>query len=654
MTNLSFPSLTRVKLSRFSLYNQQPEIDVEINEGVFCLAGANGLGKSTFLMSINFGLTGLVRDPERQFASVEEFYKETAAYGREFFTGRITESDRSLAEVGIDFGIKGTIYKITRGVFDKEGLRECLVSDGEKTIIYDGRNESAVERQSNFEQLLIKQIGLDTFQQFAFLQLAVFTFDESRHLLLWDQNALNQALYLCIGTDYKKAAKAERFRRDSERAASLARNYSWRASQLRSDLRVLLKALENPLFSPEEIENFETIHKDATEQVDVSQKVVDVKKAEANDSLLRWAELSSQMATINANYELEFSKFLKESADIHLHPIIRGTLEEGNCLICGSENENVPLNIRHNLEEENCPLCGSKLIPARPPDKALARLQDLDKQLDKTRNDLEEAFKRKSRISIELSEAEKNFKSSLGSLQELEKANEDLLKYLRIHSGDLGNAIAVKREAMEELEHKRDEKYKERDDKREAHLKLQKELNNEYEKAKADFVPIFKNLAISFIGIDLDIRGEFSTTQTTQGLSLSLEVQGTIRRNHQQLSESQRFFLDIALRMALATYASTSHDRATFFVDTPEGSLDIAYESRVGHMFAQFTEPGHNLLMTANINSSQILKRLARECGRERMTLHDMTVWTELTDVQKEEDLFRDVIAEIENEFDEA
>ncbi|MBX4159251.1 hypothetical protein K4A07_19200, partial [Lactiplantibacillus plantarum] len=100
-------------------------------------------------------------------------------------------------------------------------------------------------------------------------------------------------------------------------------------------------------------------------------------------------------------------------------------------------------------------------------------------------------------------------------------------------------------------------------------------------------------------------------------------------------------FIDIALRMSLAQQMSIETDRATLFIDTPEGSLDIAYEDRAGEMFARFVESGHSILMTANINTSLLLKTLATKCGSEFMALSQMTGWTELSDVQQNaSDLF--------------
>jgi hypothetical protein len=165
-----------------------------------------------------------------------------------------------------------------------------------------------------------------------------------------------------------------------------------------------------------------------------------------------------------------------------------------------------------------------------------------------------------------------------------------------------------------------------------------------------EFVPLFRGLAKQFIGLDLDtflerkISGEFS---------LGLELQSSRRRSTSELSESQRFFLDIALRMSLAQYMSDPDSRAALLVDTPEGSLDIAYEARAGKMFADFVRDGYQLIMTANINASQLLIRLAEECGSEMMRLVRMTDWRPLSEVQAEgEDLFDRAYSDIETALD--
>ena len=190
------------------------------------------------------------------------------------------------------------------------------------------------------------------------------------------------------------------------------------------------------------------------------------------------------------------------------------------------------------------------------------------------------------------------------------------------------------------------DEYKERDKLKPRYGILLKKVEASYKEAEKLFVPIFKKLAKSFIGLDLNIH----VKRSEKTIKLVLELNETARTESFQLSESQRFFLDIALRMSLAVFLSKTNNPASMLIDTPEGSLDIAYESRVGDMFAKFaTIYNQNLLMTANINPSRLLITLAEECGNEKMKLKRMLEWTDLSVIQKQgESLFQEVYNNIE------
>ena len=80
----NFPILNKVVLRDFSLFPRRNEIVVEFRDGVVCLAGANGVGKSTFIAAVNFGLTGRVPDPERAFESINEYYAYTETFSEDY------------------------------------------------------------------------------------------------------------------------------------------------------------------------------------------------------------------------------------------------------------------------------------------------------------------------------------------------------------------------------------------------------------------------------------------------------------------------------------------------------------------------------------------------------------------------------------------
>ena len=91
MAKFVFPKIRRLSISHLSVYSRRPSISLEIADGVFCLVGANGLGKSTFIAAVNFGLTGRVPEPNRAFRSVGEYYEDTEPFSREISVDALTK-----------------------------------------------------------------------------------------------------------------------------------------------------------------------------------------------------------------------------------------------------------------------------------------------------------------------------------------------------------------------------------------------------------------------------------------------------------------------------------------------------------------------------------------------------------------------------------
>jgi hypothetical protein len=280
------------------------------------------------------------------------------------------------------------------------------------------------------------------------------------------------------------------------------------------------------------------------------------------------------------------------------------------------------------------------------------RLQEIDKELAKTKQDLDEALRAEKRIEVELAETKDKFANIRKSLDIFEHENSQFLAKLNSDqtiTDGIDKIFSRYRVQIEEFEEQARKYRRERDEKRRKLHDLETRLQRRYDEAEGEFVPKFKRLAEKFLGLDLDVRME-RKSGSAPGVTLVLEIESKERRQYHQLSESQRFFVDIALRMALAQYMSDQQEKTTLFIDTPEGSLDIAYESKAGEMFADFVNEGYHIVMSANINSSQLLQRLAKKCGQVKMELCRMTTWTELSEVQvEEEELFDQAYEVIEN-----
>ena len=377
---------------------------------------------------------------------------------------------------------------------------------------------------------------------------------------------------------------------------------------------------------------------------------ISVKRNRLKDIELERMEYASNLTYLQTEFSEIFKQKFHSRRKIELHPVVKNSIVASTCEICGSTSSEVATNINTKLKTRICPLCEIKIEEEPAKSDEIGALKEVDLKISEVKKNLDIINKSRKRLNIELSSIEEQLDNINDQIDQLESENQDHLRTTVDSTEDLSVLIEQKTKEVLNLQKQSEEEYRQRDAKQAELITLYDELRQRYTEAQVQFVPLFRGLSKLFIGMDMDIRMEYSTALDSTGLQLIIEMQGIARRQTHQLSESQKFFLDIALRMALAQYMSNPEAKACLFIDTPEGSLDIAYESRAGEMFARFAENGHDILMTVNINSSQLLKKMASRCGKSKMVLHRMTSWSELTSVQQEEEqLFNDAYEEIEN-----
>lgn len=179
-------------------------------------------------------------------------------------------------------------------------------------------------------------------------------------------------------------------------------------------------------------------------------------------------------------------------------------------------------------------------------------------------------------------------------------------------------------------------------------------LEKIYRRVQVDFLPIFKKFAKEFTGLDLDMTLVSVTDDGRKMFKFILQIDDTNRDNEFELSESQRFFIDIALRMAIVTFVCSKTTASTsMLIDTPEGSLDIAYETNAGSMFYEYIAANQKMIITANLNSSGLIQTLAGKTKFEKFELISMLKWAKLSSVQNTHfELFERSISTIESKLE--
>lgn len=646
------PQLEEVALESFSLYRLRPTLTIQLKPGVFCLAGANGLGKSSFIASLNYALTGAVAPPSGKVDQLTKYRRDATNYSSRYFTGRITEGDRGSASVGLKFRLGTFKYEIKRRFFAPHELDHFRVLDqsGNVVVGHDPAQD-AEERHLAYEERLCQDSGLSTFSQFVFLQHFVFSFDEHRHLLFWDTRATEIVLYLALGLDPNTAKRVDELRKAVSAAGSGARNAQYQATLARNERQKLVVELEG--VSGADIVIVDQ-HRALQSQREALTTVRNRVRQELNDTRLEFAEASALQLQKRQEYEDVFRRQVRRVPSAALHGVVEQSLADHTCRVCGTHHESGPEAIVAALAAHTCPLCSAEL-PRTPQDT-----QGLREQLVRLDQELAQAGSRTAQLNATIARLDKELREQqqeLGSVIKQITALETSHNLAPTGEGSadeqtLRDRISQLEGAIDVALGRKEEQLELRAEALAEYEPIQASLKKAWTEAEVEFVPRFRTLAERFIGLPLQVSLDSGTG--IQGVAhLALAVGGTHRRQSEQLSESQRFFLDIALRMSLTQHMTRDSGEACLYVDTPEGALDIAYEARAGEMFASFASTGDQIVMTANVNTSRLLTRMAERCGRDGMQFVRMTEWTELSEVQLEEDeLFDKAFAEIEAALD--
>lgn len=649
---ISLPRLSKVALENFDIYSRKPNAVASIERDIFCVIGANGLGKSTLLNTINFAVTGAIPDPNRRFQSAQDYYKNASRLERteEYFTGRISEISRRIASVTVELSWPTVSLAVTRDIFGTTGIsrievRDLVSGQSSVTTLVDSPDG---ELDNLYLSKVLELTALDEFAQFVFLFHFIATFDEGRHLLMWDDAALTNALYLAFGADPSEAKRADKLQNDMDRESSRARNVKFSARHVTERINILTDVMKGgdagDRASDAELqlqhEKLLAAQSDAGERLRR-------KQADLRDADLKWTDLSATLTEAQLEYRKAFSTRVRKSSSVHHHPLIRATLSENRCAVCSTEG--VGAAIQQQIDKGLCPLCSSAVEVGGDDDAAVATLQKIDKQISSVRDKLATILATRERVSAEVVAAQAALDGASSALAAFEESEAGKLAGAEATAGlsSLASEIEKLEKERAAFQAQSEEHYKKRNEIREKLRGFEKQLKERYDKGAQQFVPRFRELAEAFIGLPIDVELEQRQGANDSGFGLRLRMDDQLRSLPDKVSESQRFFIDIALRMSLLEYMTAGP--ATLLIDTPEGSLDIAYEARAGTMFSKFVEAGNAIVMTANVRSSQLILRLATLQKKRGMQIVRMTDWTDLSEVQQsEEKLFTDAYEAIE------
>ena len=362
---ISFPRVEAVRLFDFDLYNDEPQASVDVEKSVFCLIGANGLGKTTFLNTLNFAITGAIPNMQKKYLTDKKYFRENSQSGKisDYFGGRISEESRATAGVEVKLVWRDRIIVVSRDLFNGSEIRELRITDTVTGQEIETEDESS-DLHGQYIREVLSLTGLKDFAQFVFIVHYIWTFGEDRHLLMWDNIALTDALYLAFGGDANNAKRAAKLRADIDKAESNARNRKYAAKQLADSMEVLSQLLHKTEQTTDDddegdVETLRAKYDQLISNVSEQEERSIRKRTELQDADLKWAEVSSALSESQIEYQRVFSEHFKNTSSVHHHPIIKASISEDACAVCHTPSS--ATKIQKALDEGKCPVCDADI-----------------------------------------------------------------------------------------------------------------------------------------------------------------------------------------------------------------------------------------------------------------------------------------------------
>lgn len=581
----------------------------KLSPGLNIILGGTGLGKTTLVNAMLFGLLGeLGKSSKHGVAKITP----------EYFAGRV-KSKSGIPAIKVVADIEGKNIAVSR--FLHSGRIESFEIDGQK------------EKTSSFETKFTELIGADFENEVMRIVDHLLYVSESRYLFSWDSQLQNEVLTLLFSSS-EEFTEIQGVWEHAQSEDSKYRNLRHQANRIAEELK---KISEKKRGSDDGVPQKRLQFATASENLISERNCLKEKIKEENGCLLEKTErlnaieknyltLTEKAAVVDAPgvdsilQETVFSSPSAHSIYTALHAMAANP-KKNPCPSCGNTKvkEDELKRLSSIIESGGCPCCGNKpgvRVGYKPSNNDNSKQNDqgvlaLSQRMQALINEVEQS---RSRLMV--------FRRELQRSEEaLSDARDAEWRFNLNHPVNTGDPVDSRQISLNQF--RGDEKRaKER---RDEYIKrfeiLRNKLNKTFSSRDKEIAAKFKHYAQLYLDesceIVFDPKGEYAVRPGPQlnplHSSFYPKIDGTVRTKPNSLSEAQRLFVDLAFRMAVVdVWSSYSKKKVFFIIETPEGSVDAAYMARVAEMLRNFANKGHTVLITTNLNNENFLPELLK------------------------------------------
>ena len=623
---ISLPLLISLDVTDYGLYpgddSATPGLHIRFASGLTLVLGANGLGKTTLITMLYRLLTGpsdipaLLRGTDLGTASLQP--TELNGNLRRTFAQRVAD---------------GAVHATARLLFhigDEEVSIERNLRDLSLRSFRVGTSPASQDEQQ-YEKEMVRLANVSTFGDWILLLRYIVFYFEDRRSLVWDPSAQRQLLRIL----FLEPSQAQ-YWTDSEReileADTRVRNFRAVATREESTLVQEESLAANEPEMREELRNLERLQGIDNASLDEINSNLSAMEAHYESTRLRFLILQQERESIYR--ELERAQLLAVNARLPKHSdsaryILAQLLTKAECLVCGNSVPGVMASMESRIRANECIVCGTDLTSVSEPiltefaDEEIRRrqmaLQAIDGELEAARIALEESQSERDSIVTEI-------QSLQTAIAERSARVDFLLRRLPPEEAELQERrreFSSLRASVAVLQHELDEK-------RKSFSQIITDANVAIERHASAVLESFRAFAHEFLFEECRLLwspraarlGQAGTRFEFPAFELELggsNFTGTVRRGGpDEVSESQREFIDVSFRMALARVAA-QRKVTSLVMDAPESSLDTVFIDRAARVLGTFGRPelGNRLIVTTNLVAGQLIPALLRNAANQ-------------------------------------
>jgi flagellar biosynthesis chaperone FliJ len=621
---LRFPIIRRIEVLGYSMYpGKGAGLLHDFVPGVNAIVGINGLGKTT-LLNIMLRMILGPYDPKKADAQEPgaKMHELTTLKRFNYFAARIgADARQATAVIELSFG-KDTV-RIERDLGPRLEIKKLRHNDLHLAA------DDELPYEVRYDELIAELSGIASRYDFDFVVRNLLFFLEDKVPLIWNPKGQFEILRILF-LDEKLSAGTAKAHDKVMQLDSQYRNLFWLLGKLRDQHTTALSTMAS---GPEQINT-----------LDAARKGFDASETKLKELELEFTNLSTQIENAKARVfaaeqsassvsrhleKIEADYLRKAFPDVpaRVELLLGSLLAGGQCPVCGNTNERAVTRLQHLLSTAHCPCCESALTSAGKKvtvaERDLKEIRRLEEQLTTLEKEIEQASSECNLLEQERTET----LEALYATQRERTAFQHKVRSLESTLPPGNDEFDRLTEGLRQQERQLEILKKERGDAQAHYDKLLEKARQSISEVADAIVRSFRRYAKNFLLEESQLVYELHKRQVGEGgpqmsfpsfvlrMSSAAAPTASVRESADQVSESQKEFVDLAFRMAILDVCTKRAGPGMLVIETPEASLDSVFIDRAGELLREFASgddanKSNVIIATTNLNKENMLGHL--------------------------------------------